>query len=275
MKDDLTRVESHFAFGENWADFARRLDERAVAHAEEGLTKLIEPRQLEGASFLDIGCGSGLHALAALRLGAGRVTGVDIDPASVAAARAVLTRFAEDGAWSLEERSVFDLDSTRLGQFDIVYSWGVLHHTGDLSGALAAAARMVRPGGLLALALYRPTTLDPFWIAEKRVYARAPRAVQAYLRALYMVALRLALLTRRRGFRAFREDYVGRRGMSLAHDVHDWLGGYPYEPIGADGLNRAMAALGLDEVKRFAREEKELGLLGSGCDEFVFRRRPA
>jgi len=99
MKDDLTRVESHFAFGENWADFARRLDERAVAHAEEGLTKLIEPRQLEGASFLDIGCGSGLHALAALRLGAGRVTGVDIDPASVAAARAVLTRFAEGGAW--------------------------------------------------------------------------------------------------------------------------------------------------------------------------------
>ena len=210
--------------------------------------------------------------MAALRLGAGRVTGVDIDPNSIAAAKSVLSRFAEGGAWSLEETSVFDLDPGRLGVFDIVYSWGVLHHTGDLESAIARAAQMVRPGGLIALALYRPTTLDPFWVAEKRWYAGTSPKQQQFAQNLYLGALRLGLLARGRSYKTYRDAYVGRRGMSLINDVHDWLGGYPYESIGADELETRMSELGFEETKRFARP-KEFGLLGSGCDEFVFRRR--
>ena len=270
MTEDLKRVDSHFAFGENWADYARSLDADAIAHAEAGLAKLLEPGELAGRSFLDIGCGSGVHALAALRLGANRVMGVDIDANSIGAAKGVLTRFAEGGAWSLEERSVFSLDPARQGVFDIVYSWGVLHHTGDLAGAITCAAKMVRPGGLLALALYRPTTLDPFWVAEKRWYATASPAWQRFAQNLYLGALGLGLLTRGRTLRSYRKAYVGRRSMSLDHDVHDWLGGYPYESIGADELAARLTQLGFEEVKRFARP-KEFGLFGSGCDEFVFR----
>ena len=272
MTEDLKDLDSHFAFGENWADFAHRLDDDAIGHAKAGLASLLEPREIAGKSFLDIGCGSGLHTLAALHYGANRVMGVDIDPNSVATAKDVLTRFADEGPWTIEAMSVFDLDPARQGVFDIVYSWGVLHHTGDLSGAIERAAQMVRPGGLLVLALYRRTSLDPFWIAEKRWYARASKGGQAAAQWLYMAGLRAALLLKGRGFARFRDTYVSRRGMSLTHDVHDWLGGYPYEPVGADELAERLANLGFDEVRRFARP-KELGLLGSGCDEFVFRRR--
>jgi 2-polyprenyl-6-hydroxyphenyl methylase/3-demethylubiquinone-9 3-methyltransferase len=274
MNENLKRLDSHFAFGENWADFAKSLDSEAISHAEAGLAKLLDAHDIAGKSFLDIGCGSGVHALAALRFGAARVMGVDIDPNSVAAAKGVLNRFAAEGPWSIEALSVFKLDPARLGVFDIVYSWGVLHHTGDMFGAIGHAANMVRPGGLFAIALYRPTTLDPFWVAEKRWYSGASNGTQAAARSIYMAALRAGHLVKGRSFARFRDSYVSRRGMSLDHDVHDWLGGYPYESIGADELADHMAGLGFEEVKRFARG-KDLGLLGSGCDEFVYRRQIA
>lgn len=272
MNENLKHLESHFAFGENWADFAQSLDGEAISHAETGLVKLLDAGEIADKSFLDIGCGSGVHALAALGFGASQVMGVDIDPNSVAAAKGVLTRFAPEAPWSVEAMSVFDLDPARQGVFDVVYSWGVLHHTGDLMTAIERAAHMARPGGLLAIALYRPTSLDAFWLAEKRWYSRASCSGQAVARGLYMTALCAAHLVKGRSFTRFRDAYVSRRGMSLTHDIHDWLGGYPYEPIGADELAGHMAELGFDEIKRFARP-KELGLLGSGCDEFVFRRR--
>jgi 2-polyprenyl-6-hydroxyphenyl methylase/3-demethylubiquinone-9 3-methyltransferase len=268
---DLKQVESHFAFGENWADFAGRLDEGAIAEAEKGLLKLIDRDDLQGRSFLDIGCGSGVHSLAALRLGAARVVAVDIDPVSAATAKAVLGRFAPGGNWTVEEISVFDLDPKAFGQFDIVYSWGVLHHTGKLDRAMLQAASMVDHGGLLVLALYRPTTLDPFWVREKRWYMRASPSTQRRARAAYLYALRLGLLVTGRSYGDYVRSYRSRRGMSLEHDVHDWLGGYPYEPIGGQEVELRMQDLGFKAIKTNARPAN-LGLLGSGCDEFVYRR---
>lgn len=188
---DLKQLESHFAFGENWADFAGRLDEGGIAEAEKGLLKLIDRDDLQARSFLDIGCGSGVHSLAALRLGAKRVLAIDIDPISAATAKSVLAKFAQGKSWRVKEVSAFDMDPKALGQFDIVYSWGVLHHTGELDRAMLHAARMVDHGGLLALALYRPTTLDPFWLWEKRWYMAASPHAQQKARAAYLYALRL------------------------------------------------------------------------------------
>ena len=268
---DLKQVESHFAFGENWADFAERLDEPGVAEAKRGLLKLIERGDLQGRSFLDIGCGSGVHSLAALRLGAERVLALDIDPVSVATAKSVLERFARGGSWTVEEVSVFDLDPKTLGQFDIVYSWGVLHHTGELDRAIVQAAKMVDHGGLLTLSLYRRTTLDPFWLWEKRWYMTASPRAQQRARAAYLNALRLGLLLTRRSYSNYVRNYRSRRGMSLEHDIHDWLGGYPYEPIGKAEVEIRMQDLGFKAVKISARPAN-FGLLGSGCDEFVYRR---
>lgn len=201
MDQDLTRAETHFAFGRNWAEYATKITEAEVREAEAGLSRLLGGERLDGKRFLDIGSGSGVHSLAALRLGAREVVAVDIDADSVATTRAVLSRFASDGVYRIERKSVFDLDPTEWGTFDVVYSWGVLHHTGDLDRALACAARMVAPEGLIVVALYRRIWMDPFWRWEKRWYAQASRAAQARARWVYVTLFRLGLRLTGRGLR--------------------------------------------------------------------------
>jgi 2-polyprenyl-6-hydroxyphenyl methylase/3-demethylubiquinone-9 3-methyltransferase len=134
-QEDLTRAESHFAFGRNWAEYAAKITEAEIREAEAGLVRLLGGERLDGKRFLDIGSGSGLHSLAALRLGAREVVAVDIDADSVATTHAVLSRFFPQGPWRCQETSVFELKPEEWGDFDVVYAWGVLHHTGDLDRA--------------------------------------------------------------------------------------------------------------------------------------------
>src|SRR5262245_43707281 len=131
----LKDVSEHFAFGENWASYASLIDEDRVASAEQGLVRLLGAGGLAGKSFLDIGCGSGIHSLAALRLGAKSILATDLDPMSVATTQRTLSSHAAGAAWACREVSVFSLDPAREGTFDIVYSWGVLHHTGAMYDA--------------------------------------------------------------------------------------------------------------------------------------------
>jgi SAM-dependent methyltransferase len=228
--------------------------------------------EFKGARFLDIGCGSGLSMVAALRLGAALVAGIDIDPESVATTRAVLTRFAAPGTWQVVQGSVLDFPAALGRDHDIVHSWGVLHHTGDLWRAVAAAAALVRPGGLIALALYRRTPFCGFWRAEKRVYAHAPRPVQALIGGLYKAAYLAGLLLTGRNPMAYIRNYHGARGMDWHHDVHDWLGGYPYESASPEEIRARLAGLGFDMVREFTHEAAAKGIFGSHCDEYVARR---
>src|SRR5206468_9888451 len=126
---NLEHLETHFRFGDNWQSYARAISERHIRHAVAGLRALV-PDGCAGKTFLDIGCGSGIHSLAASILGA-KVTAIDIDPASVEASHSVLTSHGFPAVVP-KQISVFDLDPTTFGQLDIVYSWGVLHHTGDM-----------------------------------------------------------------------------------------------------------------------------------------------
>ncbi|MBS0373476.1 MAG: class I SAM-dependent methyltransferase [Proteobacteria bacterium] len=270
---ELLEQRSHFAFGENWASYARGIAADEVEKATEGLSRLIGGR-IDGKTFLDIGSGSGLHSVAALRLGARRVRALDIDPNSVETTRAVLQRFAPPGSeWSVEQKSVFALEDWPDSQFDCVYSWGVLHHTGDMYRAIRAAARQVRPGGSFVFALYRKTLLCGFWKVEKRWYARATQRSQRMASALYVTAVRIGLLLRGRSFSRYVREYSLRnRGMEYRHDVHDWLGGWPYESISPRQVNRLMLSLGFAEEKSFARSGVTVGFSGSGCDEYRFRR---
>jgi SAM-dependent methyltransferase len=260
---------SHFAFGQNWASYADLIDEERVAEAERGLVRLLGPDGVKGRTFLDIGCGSGLHAAAAIRLGAARVLALDIDPVSVETTRAVLRRYAAGAATEVRELSVFDLDPATNGTFDIVYSWGVLHHTGAMHEAVRKAAQMVAPGGVFAFALYRKTKMCGFWAREKKWYAAAGPRSQKAARVLFINWMRLLL---RRHFKPHVENYKSSRGMSFEHDVHDWLGGYPYESIAPSEVEALMRELHLEHMRSFT--EPSHGLLGSGCDEYVYRRLP-
>ncbi|HEX5631988.1 MAG TPA: class I SAM-dependent methyltransferase [Gemmatimonadales bacterium] len=273
---DLTAVESHFKFGENWRSYARLIDDGRLAQATADLRALVGG-DLAGRSFLDIGCGSGLHAAAALRLGARSVQAIDLDPDSVTATRETLGRLAPDREWSVEQRSVFELPAEWSGRFDVTYSWGVLHHTGAMWTAIDAAARTVAPRGRFVVALYRKTLLCGAWRAEKRWYTSASPEAQARARRVYVALFRV--LGRLRGMDTERyiREYHSSRGMDFAHDVHDWMGGYPYESVTPDEVTDFLTARGFTRERMNAQggARRRIGLFGSGCDEFTFARKGA
>ena len=271
MNDKRKDAETHFKFGANWASYAALIGERQIEEAKKGLLKLVTARDIAGRSFLDLGCGSGLHALAALRLGAGRVMAIDIDPNCVATAQALLSREAGGKPWQAQRVSVFDADPLTIGRFDVVYSWGVLHHTGSMWEAMDKAAALVAPGGLLVIALYRMTRTDAFWKLEKRVYAHAPQFVQGAIRVCYVALFRLACVLTGRSFHDYVVNYRSSRGMDFHHDVHDWLGGYPYETTDAAEIEAKLSKLGFS-AERVLAKPLGVGIFGSGCDEFVYRR---
>jgi 2-polyprenyl-6-hydroxyphenyl methylase/3-demethylubiquinone-9 3-methyltransferase len=264
---------SRFRFGENWRSFLATVTEESVLEAERGLVRLLPESAIRGKTFLDIGCGSGLSMLAALRLGAAWVRGVDYDADSVEAARTLLTAHAPDGAWTAERKSVFDLTPDEDRAYDTVYSWGVLHHTGAVWRAMECASRMVVPGGYFAIALYRKTPLCALWTREKRLYADASAPVQSLIRELYIAAYRAALLAQFRNPSAYEKNYRLMRGMDWKHDVHDWLGGYPYESVDSVAVKADLKRLGFDIERVFEHPAAAVGVFGTHCDEFVAVRR--
>lgn len=257
-----------FAFGRNWERFVLRVQPAHVDEAVRALDGLVGST-LDGVRFLDIGCGSGLHSLAARRLGA-EVWAFDYDPDAVRAAQALRDRFApEDPAWRIEQGSALDEDYLDgLGKFDIVYSWGVLHHTGDMWRAIDLAAGRVSAGGRLVLALYNDQGWQStVWRTIKATYVRVPplRWLLLGLTApLFLGPQLLRDLVRLRPGASWRE-YKRRRGMSPWTDLVDWVGGYPYEVATAETVRRFLSQRGF--IVECERLTKRLG-----CNEFVFRR---
>ena len=264
--------KDRFEFGKNWEQFSGLVDESRLAHARSRLASLLQMSDLAGRSFLDIGCGSGLHSLAALQMGADRLVAIDLDPYSVATTKSLLERFAPGHTATVKEMSVFDLQARPFGEFDIVYSWGVLHHTGDMARALKAAAASTRPGGLLALALYGKTRYCAMWRRIKRWYINASPERQAWAEKTYARLFGVYLLLRGKRLATHIENYNKKRGMDFHHDVRDWIGGYPYESITPAELATLLEPLGFEIVWRNVRRRS--GLFGSGNDEYLLRRRP-
>ncbi|MCA9361430.1 class I SAM-dependent methyltransferase [Candidatus Kaiserbacteria bacterium] len=269
----LKDVDSHFAFGENWADYAKNINERSIEEADKGLLRLITKEELQGKTFLDIGCGSGLHSLAALRLGASVVLATDIDSDSVATTKAVLERHAPAGVrYEVREVSVFDLPEVITEHYDIVYSWGVLHHTGAMNEAISNATKMVKPEGLFAVALYRKTTMCGVWRHIKKWYSQTNKTKQKTIRSVYINLLKLRYFLTGKDFNKFKSEYVSSRGMSFETDVHDWMGGYPYESISSKEVHEFLESLGFSLVRENVHPSG-LGFFGSGCDEYLFIKK--
>jgi 2-polyprenyl-6-hydroxyphenyl methylase/3-demethylubiquinone-9 3-methyltransferase len=260
-----------FAFGENWRAFLASLDDSRIATAEASLRERLEVSDLRGRSFIDIGSGSGLFSLAARRLGA-RVHSLDFDPASVACAEELRRRyFPGDPDWSIEQASALDGEHLRsLGRFDVVYSWGVLHHTGDMWRALELVVPLVAPGGRLFIALYNDQgRMSRIWLSIKRFYCRLPSA----LRPLLLVAVAARIWGPRLVLDALRLDplrtwrsYSRKRGMSPWRDVVDWVGGYPFEVARPDQVFHFFRARG------FALQRLATVAGAHGNNEFVFER---
>lgn len=262
-----------FEFGKNWSKFLTLLNEQRIAEAEASLRQMLECDDLNGKSFLDIGSGSGLFSLAARRLGA-RVHSFDYDPHSVACTSELRRRFfPEDESWKVESGSALDADYVKgLGAFDIVYSWGVLHHTGQMWQALDNARLPVAPGGKLFVAIYNDTgSQSTRWKWIKRTYNELPRFLRTPF-ALATVApeelknaLRSAATLKFGDYVRSWTRYDQNRGMSHWRDIIDWVGGYPYEAAKPDAIFEFYRQRG------FALSKLKCGG-GLGCNEFVFVR---
>lgn len=260
-----------FAFGENWRRFLSVLSKQRIEAAEQGLRNMLGHENLRGLSFLDIGSGSGLSSLAARNLGA-QVFSFDYDADSVACTAELRRRYANnDDAWHVEQGSVLDpayMDS--LGKFDVVYSWGVLHHTGSMWKACENAARCVAPGGRLFIAIYNDQGAWSWrWTKVKQVYCSGVlgrAAVFATFGAgLHLRRIASDLVRLRNPIRTARE-YQERRGMSVSHDIVDWLGGYPFEVAKPEHI------FDFYKEKGFELEKMTTARGTVGCNEFVFRR---
>lgn len=268
---DDTSIEAHYEFGRNWRSYSRLLTQEKIDNAVRDLARLL-PEGLDGKTFIDVGSGSGLSSLAALRLGCRSLQAIDYDPDSVETSRRLLESAAAGGPWSCAQRSALDLSPAADGLFDVVYSWGVLHHTGDMWRAIDRSCALVEPEGRFVVALYARTPLCGFWRREKRLYTHGPkwlrRPMEWLYKALYVAGL---ALSGRNPFR-YIGDYKRNRGMDWQHDVNDWLGGYPYESATPDEVERFMSSRGFALVRAFVKPAPIWGALGSPCNEFVFRR---
>lgn len=266
--------EERFAFGKNWQSFLAELDEDRMEQAVISLQQLLGLQTLEGKRFMDLGCGSGLFSLAAQRLGA-EVISIDYDKFSVACSEELRDRFGSKSLrWDIKQGSVLDpVLMQSLGDADVVYSWGVLHHTGAMDEAISNAAERTKPNGLFCLAIYNDQGGGSRrWLRIKKIY----NAIPPWLRFFWVLAVAgtyeckfaLARLVRFKNPMPFRDWQAKRkdRGMAAWHDWVDWIGGLPFEVAKPEQIVVPLRQRGfvLENIKTVGN--------GWGCNEYVFSK---
>ncbi len=261
-----------FAFGDNWRRFLSQLNESKVRAAEESLARRLGTLRLDGKTFLDVGSGSGLFSLAARRLGA-TVRSMDYDASSVACTSNLRERFfGDDLGWTVEAGDILDREYLAgLDEYDIVYSWGVVHHTGSMWQACDNLAPLVKPGGQLFIAIYNDRgATSRRWRVIKRTYNRSGKTARVALVAAVGAyhQLRVGGGTLLSGGNPFRTSFAARskaRGMSDWYDLVDWVGGYPFE------VASPAAVFAFYQQRGFTLEQLDT-TTGDGCNEYVFKR---
>lgn len=262
-------TQAAFDFGQNWKEFSERaLTKERYAQAQHDFAELTAGITLQDHNLLDIGFGQGLTLLCAIGSGA-KVYGLDINPKcrdvfhyNRDRLRPEDTNDAQVAVGSILDTQIVGLaDSWRPGGYDIVHSWGVLHHTGRMWQAIENAASLVRPGGHFILAIYNRHWSSPLWTAIKRIYVSVPRFFQKLMDWLFVPIIYIAKLIATR-----RNPLQMERGMEFYYNVVDWVGGYPYEYASREEIEAFLHSRGF-KLERFVPT-----IVPIGCNEFIFRK---
>ena len=260
---DKIHKGERFEFGENWLGYLKEINSERILVAEKSLLEMFEMERFDNLTFLDAGCGSGLFSLAARNLGA-KVFSFDYDPKSAQCASALKNRYyREDSNWQIEEGSVLDLGYLeKIGTYDLVYCWGVIHHTGQLMKGLENITVTVKSDGKIFVALYNDQGIaSKYWRVVKQCYVRYTftRPILIFVHLLYPVLPSLVL-------KRLRKEKIP-RGMSAWHDFLDWLGGYPFE---TSTVNEVFSFF---KTKGFRLQNLKTVGGKMGCNEFLFGKK--
>lgn len=254
-----------FSFGQNWQSFSKNsLNEELVAQARQAFTALTAGIDLKGKRFLDAGFGQGLALFLAQETGA-KVFGIDTDPLCRNALEETHRFFPSLDLPQTQIASILDnnfVDSQRaLGTYDIVHSWGVLHHTGNMNQAIRNSCMLLKDEGYFVCSIYNHHWSSPIWKVVKYIYNKSPKLFQRLLLYCFYPVIYAAK------WMVTREDPKKKeRGMDFFHDVVDWIGGYPYEYANPEEIKNIVCQLGFQVV--LVRSAQ----VPTGCNEFIFRK---
>ncbi|PZT48644.1 SAM-dependent methyltransferase [Helicobacter valdiviensis] len=287
-----------FSFGRNWKRFIEYVaNDEIMQNAQDSLKNFFgDDLDFSNKVFLDIGCGSGIFSIAALNLGCKRVISIDVDSNSVEATQMAKEKFKPKNLenWEIFLGSILDtslvdrLKKQLENENIILYSWGVLHHTGNLQLAMQNAMdilKSVRGGGTkyAYIALYNKTEASSWWLKKKKYYNKTNIFMKIILVFLYTVFLTFEDIRKGRGLNMYDKG----RGMYKITDVIDWLGGMPYEPIFNDDVINFWEKSGFCCIKNnktmyynpiypkgyFYKLFVYLKQVGLGCNEFLFVKK--
>lgn len=250
-----------FSFGDNWKNFLQTVNEKEIIKAKSNIQQMLGPDTVVGKNIIDIGCGSGIHSLSYLLLGANSVFSFDYDKNSVEATQQVWTETDKPSNWKIEHGSILDdRYISKFEKFDIVYSWGVLHHSGNMWKAIENAFKLVKPGGYIWLSLYCRTNTYKKDLKLKQKYNKANRLGKSLMESKVILHLMISLLIRFQN--PFKWNKKKERGMNTYHDIVDWLGGLPYEVASADEILQYGLKKGFKLIKITT---------GEACQDYVFK----
>lgn len=244
-----------------------------VEQAKQHFGELFSGIDLKGRAFLDIGFGQGLTLLIATLRGANTV-GCEISPTCASVLHDNQERYFPELSGRtipivlgsiLDQTTVESLQMKSPDQtsraYDVVHSWGVLHHTGDMERAIRTAASLVAPQGHLVIAIYASHWSSRVWRAIKRFYNTSPGFVRRVFIALFTPIIFAA-----KWIVTWRSPLEQTRGMSFRYNIIDWLGGYPYEYATAQDVRSEVELLGFELMRLIP------AIVPTGCNEFVFKR---